>query len=85
MPSRHINDFFDKKETEKNELVARPDVVQLGGKNLEVAVMRKPKDKKEESRMVMLPVEEVEKYVTEIEEEKEKEAAAKRPAEKSSD
>jgi len=61
------------------------EVVQLGGKNLEVAVMRKPKDKKEESRMVMLPVEEVEKYVTEIEEEKEKEAAAKRPAEKSSD
>merc|ERR1712076_261378 len=61
------------------------EVVQLGGKNLEVAVMRKAKDKKEESRMVMLPVEQVEKYVTEIEEEKEKEAAAKRPAEKSSD
>ena len=47
--------------------------------------MRKAKDNKEESRMVMLPVEEVEKYVTEIEEEKEKEAAAKRPAEKTSD
>jgi len=61
------------------------EVVQLGGKNLEVAVMRKAKDKKEESRMVMLPVEQVEKYVTEIEEEKEKEAAATRPAEKSSD
>jgi len=61
------------------------EVVQLGGKNLEVAVMRKAKDNKEESRMVMLPVEEVEKYVTEIEEEKEKEAAAKRPAEKTSD
>jgi len=60
------------------------EVVQLGGKNLEVAVMRKAKDNKEESRMVMLPVEEVEKYVTEIEEEKEKEAA-KRPAEKTSD
>ena len=51
----------------------------------QVAVMRKAKDNKEESRMVMLPVEEVEKYVTEIEEEKEKEAAAKRPAEKTSD
>merc|ERR1712168_1170194 len=37
---------------------------------LEVAVMRKAED------MVMLPVEEVEKYVAEIEEEKEKEAAA---------
>merc|ERR1711879_480486 len=50
------------------------EVVQLGGKNLEVAVMRKAKDSKEESRMVMLPVEE---YVAEIEEEKEKEAADK--------
>ena len=83
------------------------EVVQLGGKNLEVkavaatfnvkrtskiskfcypqvAVMRVPEnDQKGKNLMVMLPVDEVEKYVTEIEEEKEKEAAAKRPAEKS--
>merc|ERR1711893_494613 len=60
------------------------EVVQLGGKNLEVAVMRVPdNDQKGKNLMVMLPVDEVEKYVTEIEEEKEKEAAAKRPAEKS--
>ena len=46
--------------------------------------MRVPEnDQKGKNLMVMLPVDEVEKYVTEIEEEKEKEAAAKRPAEKS--
>lgn len=47
------------------------EVVQLGGKNLELAVMRKGDDPR---KMHMLPVETVEKYVKEIEEEKEKEA-----------
>jgi len=50
------------------------EVVQLGGKNLEVAVMRKGDDPK---AMHMLPVKTIEKYVAEIEEEKEKEAADK--------
>jgi len=50
------------------------EVVQLGGKNLEIAVMRKGDDPKQ---MKMLPVETIEKYVAEIEEEKEKEAADK--------
>ena len=50
------------------------EVVQLGGKNLEVAVMRKGDDPKQ---MQMLPVTTIEKYVAEIEEEKEKEAADK--------
>merc|ERR1712000_549313 len=49
------------------------EVVQLGG-NLEIAVMRKGDDPKQ---MKMLPVETIEKYVAEIEEEKEKEAADK--------
>lgn len=48
------------------------EVVQLGGKNLEVAVMKRGE------AMRMMPVEEIEKYVAEIEEEKEKEAALKR-------
>ena len=50
------------------------EVVQLGGKNLEVAVMRKGDKPKV---MQMLPVKTIEKYVAEIEEEKEKEAADK--------
>ena len=50
------------------------EVVQLGGKNLEIAVMRKGDNPK---AMTMLPVKTIEKYVAEIEEEKEKEAADK--------
>merc|ERR1712112_450467 len=61
------------------------EVVQLGGKNLEVAVMRKGDYPKQMQMLPVTSIEEVEKYVTEIEEEKEKEAAAKRPAEKTSD
>ena len=48
------------------------EVVQLGGKNLEIAVMSRG------TAMRMLPIEEIETFVAEIEEEKEKEAAAKR-------
>jgi len=50
------------------------EVVQLGGKNLELAVMRKGDTPR---KMQMLSVETVEKYVAEIEEEKEKEANEK--------
>lgn len=45
------------------------EVVQLGAKNLEVAVMERGK------RMRMMTTEEIEKYVKEIEDEKEQEAA----------
>ena len=50
------------------------EVVQLGGKNLELAIMRKGDTPR---KMQMLSVETVEKYVAEIEEEKEKEANEK--------
>jgi len=66
----------DEKGTVKLAVKALLEVVQLGGKNLEVAVMRRKQSNDETQAMVMLPVEEVEKYVAEIEEEKEKEAAA---------
>ena len=52
------------------------EVVQLGGKNLEIAVMSRDANKK--TVMKMLPLEEIESFVAEIEEEKEKEAAANR-------
>ena len=46
--------------------------MQLGGKNLEIAVMSKGQP------MRMMVLEEIETYVKEIEEEKEKEAALKK-------
>ena len=55
--------------TVKLAIKALLEVVQQGGKNLEVAVMRKGK------KMEMMKVEEIEKFVTEIEKEKEEEAA----------
>merc|ERR1712244_10801 len=64
----------DEEMTVKLAIKALLEVVQLGGKNLEVAVMRKGDNPKQ---MQMLPVETIEKYVAEIEEEKEKEAADK--------
>ncbi len=60
----------DEKSTVKLAITALLEVVQQGGKNLEVAVLRKG-----EGKMKMLPVEEIEKYVGEIEKEKEAEAA----------
>ena len=55
--------------TVKLAIKALLEVVQQGGKNLEVAVMRKGQ------KMEMMKVEEIEKYVTEIDKEKEEEAA----------
>merc|ERR1712126_674150 len=69
----------DEKGTVKLTVKALLEVVQLGGKNLEVAVMRRKEAEADDDtpmQMVMLPVDQVEKYVAEIEEEKEKEAAA---------
>jgi len=56
--------------TVKLAIKALLEVVQQGGKNLEVAVMRKGQKK-----MEMMKLEEIEKYVTEIDKEKEEEAA----------
>ncbi len=53
----------------KLAIMALLEVVQQGGKNLEVAVLR------EGEKMRMLPVSEIEQYVAEIEKEKEAEAA----------
>merc|ERR1719365_414250 len=78
--------LWEVKQPVKLAVKALLEVVQLGGKNLEVAVMRVPEaSQKGRNLMVMLPVDEIEKYVAEIEEEKEKEAAAKRPAGQSSE
>ena len=54
----------------KLAITALLEVVQQGGRNLEVAVL-----KKGHKKMRMLQVEEIEKYVAEIEKEKEAEAA----------
>jgi len=80
--SKTVREFLEKNmtkeavETEKGTIKlavkALLEVVQLGGKNLEIAVMSRGKP------MKMLALDEIETYVAEIEEEKEKEAAAKR-------
>jgi 20S proteasome subunit alpha 4 len=80
--SKTVREFLEKNMTQelvqteqgtiKLAVKALLEVVQLGGKNLEIAVMSRG------SPMRMLALEEIEKFVAEIEEEKEKEAAAKR-------
>jgi len=62
----------DEHETIKLAVKALLEVVQLGGKNLEIAVMSRGQP------MRMMVLEEIETYVKEIEEEKEKEAALKK-------
>ena len=59
-------------DTIKLAVKALLEVVQLGGKNLEIAVMSKGQ------AMRMMNLDEIETYVKEIEEEKEKEAAQKK-------
>merc|ERR1711881_786476 len=59
-------------DTIKLAVKALLEVVQLGGKNLEIAVMSRGQP------MRMMNLEEIETYVKEIEEEKEKEAALKK-------
>ena len=59
-------------DTIKLAVKALLEVVQLGGKNLEIAVMARGQP------MRMMNLEEIETYVKEIEEEKEKEAAQKK-------
>merc|ERR1712061_980828 len=79
--AKTVREFWEKNwtsaavETEegatKLAVKALLEVVQLGGKNLEIAVMSKGQP------MRMMVLEEIETYVKEIEEEKEKEAAQK--------
>ena len=64
--------FCSEHDTIKLAVKALLEVVQLGGKNLEIAVMAKGQP------MRMMNLEEIEVYVKEIEEEKEKEAAQKK-------
>merc|ERR1712129_64608 len=59
-------------DTIKLAVKALLEVVQLGGKNLEIAVMSRGRP------MRMMNLEEIEIYVKEIDEEKEKEAAQKK-------
>merc|ERR1712204_17316 len=59
-------------DTIKLAVKALLEVVQLGGKNLEIAVMSRGQP------MRMMNLEEIEIYVKEIDEEKEKEAAQKK-------
>eukprot|EP00088_Acartia_fossae_P003267 TRINITY_DN11362_c0_g1_i1.p1 TRINITY_DN11362_c0_g1~~TRINITY_DN11362_c0_g1_i1.p1 ORF type:complete len:254 (+),score=92.26 TRINITY_DN11362_c0_g1_i1:29-790(+) len=64
-------------QTIKLAIKALLEVVQSGGKNLEIAVMR------EDSRHTMLEVSEIEKIVAVVEKEKEEEAATKKKETKS--
>merc|ERR1712004_194833 len=70
-PSNDVQNVTEH-DTIKLAVKALLEVVQLGGKNLEIAVMSKGK------AMRMMNLEEIETYVKEIEEEKEKEAALKK-------
>lgn len=82
--AKTVREFLEKnfpKEGVENEhdtiklaVKALLEVVQLGGKNLEIAVMAKNQP------MRMMNLEEIEKYVKEIDEEKEREAALKKRA-----
>ncbi|XP_046367103.1 proteasome subunit alpha type-7-like [Haliotis rubra] len=71
---KHYTDELTQNEDEciKLTLKALLEVVQSGGKNMEVAVMRRGQPLK------MLDSEEIEKYITEIEKEKEEEAEKKK-------
>ncbi|CAH1778925.1 unnamed protein product [Owenia fusiformis] len=62
----------NEKETIKLALRALMEVVQSGGKNMEIAVMRRNQP------LTMLESEEIEKYITEIEKEKEEEVEKKK-------
>ena len=68
----YFEQFFEYFFCPKSAVKALLEVVQLGGKNLEIAVMSKGQP------MRMMVLEEIETYVKEIEEEKEKEAAQKK-------
>jgi 20S proteasome subunit alpha 4 len=64
---------MDREETIKLTVKSLLEVVQTGAKNIEIAVMAPGKP------LEMLPVEDIEKYVENINTEKQEEAANRRP------
>lgn len=64
---------MDREETIKLTIKSLLEVVQTGAKNIEIAIMAPGK------KLEMLPVEETEKYVEEINKEKQEEADKKKP------
>jgi len=64
---------MDREETIKLTIKSLLEVVQTGAKNIEIAIMAPGK------KLEMLPVEETERYVEEINKEKQEEADKKKP------
>ena len=69
---RNHKDDMDREETIKLTVKSLLEVVQTGAKNIEIAVMAPGK------KLEMLPVEDIESYVKNIETEKQEEAAKKK-------
>jgi 20S proteasome subunit alpha 4 len=69
---RNFKDDADREETIKLTVKSLLEVVQTGAKNIEIAIMAPGKT------VEMLPVEAIEKYVKDIEQEKQEEAAKKK-------
>lgn len=73
---KHFEDNLGDEETIKLTIKSLLEVVQTGAKNIEVSVLRSG------NRILQLTVEEIKKYVDEIEAEKEAEAEKKKPKSK---
>ncbi|KAF8476242.1 putative proteasome component Pre6 [Kalaharituber pfeilii] len=69
---RNYKDNMDREETIKLTVKSLLEVVQTGAKNIEIAIMAPGK------AIEMMPVEEIESYVKDIEKEKQEEAAKKK-------
>jgi len=69
---RNYKDDMDREETIKLTVKSLLEVVQTGAKNIEIAIMAPGK------AIEMMPVEEIENYVKDIEKEKQEEAAKKK-------
>ena len=70
---RNHKDDLDREETIKLTVKSLLEVVQTGAKNIEIAIMAPGKS------IEMLPVEDIEKYVENINTEKQEDAASRRP------
>ena len=70
---RNHKEGMDREETIKLTVKSLLEVVQTGAKNIEIAIMVPGKS------IEMLPVEDIEKYVENINTEKQEEAASRRP------
>ena len=69
---RNYKEDMDREETIRLSVKSLLEVVQTGAKNIEIAIMAPGKP------VEMLPMEEIEKYVKTIEQEKKEEAAKKK-------